>query len=55
MVALFLLLFFPSTSPFYENEHLEPSKDIAIRIEKREKVLMEKLRALFGNGGENDE
>ena len=45
----------PFTRTFYEYEHLEPSKDIAIRIEKREKVLMEKLRALFGNGGENDE
>jgi type I restriction enzyme M protein len=42
----------PFTRTFYEYEMLEPAADIAARIEEHEKVLMEKLQALFGNGGE---
>ena len=38
----------PFTRTFYEYEMLEPAKDIAVRIEDHERVLMEKLRALFG-------
>jgi uncharacterized membrane-anchored protein len=30
----------------------EPAADIATRIEEHENVLMSKLKALFGNGGE---
>lgn len=42
----------PFTRTFYEYEELEPAADIAERIAAHEKVLMEKLQALFGNGGE---
>ena len=45
----------PFTRTFYEYEELEPAADIAERIAAREKVLLEKLQALFGNGGEQDE
>ena len=45
----------PFTRTFYEYEELEPASDIAKRIATREKVLMEELRTLFGNGGERDE
>lgn len=45
----------PFTRTFYEYEELEPAADIAKRIAAREKVLIEKLQALFGNGGEQDE
>ena len=38
----------PFTRTFYEYEMLEPAEDIAIRIEEHEKVLMDKLQALFG-------
>ncbi len=38
----------PFTRTFYEYEALEPAEEIAIRIEKHEKVLMEKLQMLFG-------
>ena len=38
----------PFTRTFYEYEMLEPSADIASRIEEHEKVLMSKLQALFG-------
>ena len=41
----------PFTRTFYEYEELEPAADIAKRIAAREKVLIEKLQALFGNGG----
>lgn len=45
----------PFTRTFYEYAELEPASDIAERIVVREKVLMEKLQALFGNGGEQNE
>lgn len=45
----------PFTRTFYEYEELEPAADIAERIAAREKVLMEKLQALFGNGGGQNE
>lgn len=45
----------PFTRTFYEYEELEPAADIAERIAEREKVLMEKLQALFGNGGGQNE
>lgn len=45
----------PFTRTFYEYEELEPADDIAKRIAAREKVLMEKLQALFGNGGGQNE
>ena len=45
----------PFTRTFYEYEELEPADDIAKRIAAREKVLMEKLQALFGNSGEQNE
>ena len=45
----------PFTRTFYEYEELEPAADIAKRIAAREKVLMEKLQALFGNGGGQNE
>lgn len=38
----------PFTRTFYEHEGLEAADDIALRIEKHEKVLMKKLQALFG-------
>ena len=38
----------PFTRTFYEYEMLEPSANIATRIEEHEKVLMSKLQALFG-------
>lgn len=38
----------PFTRAFYEYQQLEPAEEIAVRIESREKVLMEKLEALFG-------
>lgn len=38
----------PFTRTFYEYEVLEPADEIAKRIEVHEKVLMEKLQALFG-------
>jgi type I restriction enzyme M protein len=45
----------PFTRTFYEYSELEPAADIAKRIQARERVLMEKLRTLFGNGGGADE
>ena len=45
----------PFTRTFYEYAELEPAADIAERIAAREKVLIEKLQALFGNGGEQNE
>lgn len=44
----------PFTRMFYEYAELEPSKEIAKRIEQRERSLMEKLHALFGNGGDQN-
>lgn len=44
----------PFTRTFYEYEMLPPAAEIAARIEEREKVLMGKLEALFGNGGEQN-
>lgn len=44
----------PFTRTFYEFIELEPSKEIAERIEQRERSLMEKLHALFVNGGEQN-
>ena len=41
----------PFTRTFYEYEMLEPAEDIAIRIEEHERVLMNKLQALFGKAG----
>ena len=41
----------PFTRTFYEYETLEPAADIAVRIEEHEKVLMNKLQALFGKAG----
>ena len=38
----------PFTRTFYEYEMLEAADDIAARIEEHEKVLMNKLQALFG-------
>lgn len=45
----------PFTRTFYEYEALEPAADIATRIEEHEKVLMSKLQALFGRGGEKND
>lgn len=45
----------PFTRTFYEYTELEPASDIAERIVAREKVLIEKLQALFGKGGEQVE
>ena len=45
----------PFTRTFYEYAELEPAADIAKRIGARERVLMEMLRTLFGNGGGVDE
>jgi type I restriction enzyme M protein len=45
----------PFTRTFYEYSELEPAADIAKRIQARERVFMEKLRTLFGNGGGADE
>ena len=42
----------PFTRTFYEYAPIEPAADIAKRIEAHERSLMEKLRLLFGNGGE---
>lgn len=42
----------PFTSTFYEFVELEPSGDIAKRIEERERSLTSKLHTLFRNGGE---
>jgi len=44
----------PFTRTFYEYKVLESAEDIALRIEEHEKVLMNKLHALFGNGGDNN-
>ncbi|MBR3245450.1 MAG: SAM-dependent DNA methyltransferase [Parasporobacterium sp.] len=44
----------PFTRTFYEFVALESAATIASRIESHEKVLMSKLRALFGNGGEQN-
>ncbi len=41
----------PFTRTFYEYEMLEPAEDIAIRIEEHERVLMNRLQALFGKAG----
>ena len=38
----------PFTRTFYEYEMMEPADDIAERIEEHERILSEKLRALFG-------
>ena len=45
----------PFTRTFYEYVELEPAAEIAKRVAAREKVLIEKLQALFGNGGEQNE
>lgn len=42
----------PFIRTFYEYVTPEPAADIATRIEEHENVLMSKLKALFGNGGE---
>ncbi len=44
----------PFARTFYEFVALESAATIATRIESHEKVLMNKLRALFGNGGEQN-
>ena len=44
----------PFTRTFYEFVALESAATIASRIESHEKVLISKLRALFGNGGEQN-
>ena len=44
----------PFTRTFYEYKVLKPAKEIAFRIEEHEKVLMNKLRVLFGNGGDDN-
>lgn len=44
----------PFTRTFYEYKMLPPAVEIAAKIEEREKVLMGKLEALFGNGGEQN-
>lgn len=44
----------PFTRTFYEYKMLPPAAEIAAKIEEREKVLMGKLEALFGNGGEQN-
>ena len=45
----------PFTRTFYEYKQLESADSIAQRIESREQTLMDKLRALFMNGGKKDE
>ena len=45
----------PFTKTFYEYKELEPADEIAKRIEAHERSLMEKLHALFGEGGEQNE
>lgn len=45
----------PFTKTFYEYKELEPSDQIAKRIEDRERIIIENLRALFGDGGEKHE
>lgn len=42
----------PFTRTFYEYKQLEQTDQIAKRIEEHERVLMEKLHALFGKAGE---
>lgn len=42
----------PFTRTFYEFVELEPSGNIAKRVEERERSLTSKLHTLFGNGGE---
>ncbi len=42
----------PFTRTFYEYEMLPPAQEIASRIEEREKVLIDKLQALFGKADE---
>lgn len=44
----------PFTRTFYEFAELESSREIATRIEQRERSLIEKLHTLFGNGGEQN-
>lgn len=44
----------PFTRTFYEYAPIEPAADIAKRIEAHERSLMEKLRLLFGNGGDDN-
>ena len=44
----------PFTRTFYEYQVLEAADEIALRIENHEKLLAEKLHALFGNGGKNN-
>ena len=39
----------PFTRTFYEYKQLEKADDIAARIEEHEKILMDKLRNLFGD------
>lgn len=41
----------PFTRTFYEYKEIEPADVIASRIREHERVLMEKLRALFGKEG----
>lgn len=42
----------PFTRAFYEYKEIEPASEIASRIETHEHALMQKLHALFENGGE---
>ena len=42
----------PFTRTFYEYKTLEPADSLAKKIETHERALMEKLQALFGNGGD---
>lgn len=41
----------PFTSTFYEYETIQPSIELARKIEEHERNLMESLHSLFGNGG----
>lgn len=41
----------PFTRTFYEYKEIEPADVIASRIREHERVLMEKLQALFGKEG----
>ncbi len=45
----------PFTHLFYEYEELESADKIASRIKRQEQSIKEKLRSLFGDGGEVDE
>lgn len=44
----------PFTRVFYEYKTLEPTDIWAKRVEVHERLLMSKLQALFGNGGDEN-